>query len=107
MSDYGYWGQTNYEPEYDPLPHTENVAPNCEEAKKGIQWTCSQCGCDNTDYYHLTAIPMCENCDHEFDWGELLMPGTIVICRDCHGEGLQAGGREYCVNCDGAGCLPW
>lgn len=35
-------------------------------------WRCPKCGGDNIDNYQLTAEPMCEHCDHEFSWSQIM-----------------------------------
>ena len=32
------------------------------------RWTCPVCNVDNVDSPETTAVPMCGNCEEEFDW---------------------------------------
>lgn len=37
-----------------------------------IGWACSKCSCSNRDSFFFTAGPMCEKCEADFRWDDLL-----------------------------------
>ena len=36
-----------------------------------VEWNCPNCGERNVDWPHLTVVPICENCDEDYDWEEI------------------------------------
>ena len=36
-----------------------------------VEWYCPNCGERNVDWPHLTVVPLCGECDEDFDWEEI------------------------------------
>ena len=36
-----------------------------------VVWECPRCKTINHDFLSFTTWPLCENCDIDFDWGDL------------------------------------
>ena len=43
-----------------------------------VVWVCPNCNTSNSDDFAQTVVPMCESCEIEFFWGDVLDDDTLI-----------------------------
>jgi len=60
-------------------------------------WICPHCKQKNIDLFNETTVPLCEQCNHAFNWWDVLPPEEYQKCLAIR-DGYQSAAMPYTID---------